>query len=50
MYRERMHMSYAEALEEPNEAIETALVIWSLQDAHVKLEEAKRQHHNGGRQ
>lgn len=37
-YRERMHLSYADALQEPSEAVERAFVIWSLESARAKLD------------
>lgn len=37
-YRERMHLSYAEASQEPWEEVQRALFIWSKQDERDKLE------------
>ncbi len=36
-YRERMHLSYKEATQEPLEAIELAFLIWSNEDKRDKL-------------
>jgi hypothetical protein len=42
-YRTRLGLSYQEAINEPNEAIEHAFVIWSLEDARAKFKEAEQQ-------
>ena len=36
---ERMHLTYQEALDTPNEVIERAFLIWELDQARVKLKE-----------
>lgn len=41
-YRERFGLSYEQALQEPNEEIERAFLIWSLDAARANLE-SKRQ-------
>lgn len=41
-YREALGLTYEQALNEPNEEIERAFVIWSLKRERDKLEAAKR--------
>ncbi len=46
-YRERFNLSYADAINEPNEEIEQAFVIWSLDAQRAKLETALHKHNSG---
>jgi hypothetical protein len=48
-YRQRMHLSYADAMEEPNEVVELAFLIWALEHERDKLE-AERQRIKSQRQ
>lgn len=36
-YRERLHLSYQQAMDEPNEEIERAFTIWNLEAYRDKL-------------
>jgi hypothetical protein len=42
LYRERLGLSYEQAVDEPNEEVERAFVIWSLKQQHDTLEAARR--------
>jgi hypothetical protein len=44
-YREHFHLSFMDAIEEPVEEIERAILIWSLDDKRGKLE-SERQNNN----
>jgi hypothetical protein len=46
-YRERFHLSYAEAAAEPWAEIERAVYIWSLDKRRDKVESARQAAHNG---
>jgi hypothetical protein len=41
-YREHFHLSFNEAMDEPIEEIERAILIWSLDDKRVKLESERQ--------
>ena len=40
-YRQRMHLGYRAALQEPNEVVERAFLIWELEGVRDKLRAAK---------
>lgn len=41
-YREKFHLSYEEAMNEPQEEIERAILIWQLDNERVKLEKERQ--------
>lgn len=41
-YRERMHLSYVDAINEPLEEVNRAILIWSLDAERDKLESERR--------
>jgi len=45
-YQQEFNLSYNDVLREPEEALERAILIWSLYDERDKLEEKRRQRDN----